>query len=338
MINLDNKKVIVGMSGGVDSSVCALLLKEAGYDVSGVALKLYQPEDDIIVAEKTCELLGINFSLIDARKLFEAEVLKNFKEEYSAGRTPNPCLRCNPLVKWKLLLDEADKIGAYYVATGHYACIKEIDGTYYVARATDLSKDQSYALCMLPEDALKRSILPLGAYSKLEIRVIASEHNLPSFEAPDSEDLCFAGSNYSEIFDADKEGNFVDTNGNILGRHKGISHYTVGQRRGLGIAAGDRTYVIKIDPLSNDVVLGELDDLNTSSLTCHNINVISDFPDGQPVFFKIRYNHKGECGNIYKTSDGGIRCEFDNPVRAVAPGQSAVFYSDDLIIAGGTID
>ncbi len=338
MINLDKKKVIVGMSGGVDSSVCALLLKEAGYNVTGVALRIYQPEADIIFAKETCEYLGIEFIEIDARELFEAEVLKNFKDEYSKGRTPNPCIRCNPFVKWRLLLDEADKLGAYHVATGHYACIKEKDGIFYVAKAADVSKDQSYALCMLPEDALCRSILPLGAYSKREIRNIASEYNLPSCEAPDSEDLCFANSDYTEIFDSDEEGNFVDTEGNILGKHKGISHYTVGQRRGLGIAAGDRTYVVKIDAYTHNVILGCLDELNTHSLTCHNVNVISDFSDGQSVIFKIRYNHKGECGKIYKISDGGIRCEFDNPVRAVAPGQSAVFYSDDCVIAAGIID
>jgi len=405
MIDYDHKKVILGLSGGVDSAVAAQLLIDAGYEVIGTCLKMCQPEAEIEDARAVAAALGISFHVIDMSEGFKRNVLDDFASEYANGRTPNPCLRCNRLVKWEGLLSLADELRAYYVATGHYARVIKHESSFSASNAsdsqvgitesqteinnlqacaldsqTDISdshieiinsqsdslesqsstldscsstfligkglsdKDQSYALYALTSSQLARTLLPLGDKSKEEIRELASNIKLPVANKKDSQDICFvpdgdyAGFLSKNYCVSDVPGNFVRTDGTVLGPHKGISHYTVGQRRGLGIAAEQSLYVISICRESGDVVLGFEDEVYRDSLVCNNLNIlVPDIPENFSVFCKIRYNHRGECGRITKLSENEIRCEFDHPVKGVAPGQAAVFYKDDCIIAGGTI-
>lgn len=354
--------VVVGMSGGVDSSVAAFLLKEQGYQVIGVTMQIWQNEDICTVsknggccgqsavedARRVADKLEIPYYVMNFREEFKENVIDYFVAEYLRGRTPNPCIACNRYVKWESLLRKSMEIGADYIATGHYARVEKLpNGRFAIANSVTAKKDQTYALYNLTQFQLAHTLMPVGDYHKEEIRKIAGEIGLVVADKPDSQEICFVPDNdYAAFIDREAqekvpgEGNFVDLNGNVLGRHKGITHYTVGQRRGLEIAAGHRVFVCEIRPENNEVVLGENEDVFTDKVLCDHINfmAIKDLEDEKRrVLAKIRYNHGGEYCVIRKTGDDRILCEFEKPVRAATPGQAVVFYEDGHVLGGGTI-
>ncbi|MBR1862098.1 MAG: tRNA 2-thiouridine(34) synthase MnmA [Lachnospiraceae bacterium] len=346
------------MSGGVDSSVAALLLKKQGYEVIGATYDFWHdddaPEDiyrnlsDASEAKAVADAIGIRHVAVNYTKQFRERVEKSFVSEYLNGRTPNPCVMCNPLVKWAALCETADEYGAKYVATGHYARIDRLpNGRYAIKNSVTAKKDQTYVLYGLSQVQLSRSLMPIGDYEKDEIRKIAAENALPVASKPDSQEICFVSDNdYAAYIDAHtdvtvKEGNFVDKNGNILGRNKGITHYTIGQRRGLEIAAGHRIFVTDIRPETGEVVLGENEELFTTEVLCSDLRFmsVSVLKEGEKlrVKAKIRYNHQGEYGEIEALPDNKVICRFEKPVRAATPGQSMVFYDGDYVLGGGII-
>ena len=347
------KKVVIGLSGGVDSSVAAYLLTKE-YEVHGVTLRmqgdcfaLKDIEDAAAVAKK----LGISHEVIDCSDSFQ-NIKDYFAKEYLCGKTPNPCIVCNPTIKWKALLEYADQIGAEYVATGHYAYVMKLANGRYSLKTADSSKDQTYALCMLSQEQLARTVMPLGKYTKEEVRNFAREIGLEVAEKPDSMEICFihddnyAGyiENYTGI--VKPEGKFVDTSGKVLGTHKGITHYTVGQRKGLGIAFGKPMFVKEIRSENDEVVLSDNDELFVVEAEADNLNYMGidnldegrGVPDIKSLFAKIRYSHKGEKCSIISADADRIRVRFENPVRAVTPGQALVLYDENgCVMAGGII-
>ena len=348
----------MGMSGGVDSSVAAYLLKKEGYEVIGATYDFWHDDDnpadiyknlsDASEALEVAKVLGIEHHAINYTRQFRKRVEEYFVSEYLKGRTPNPCVQCNPNVKWAAMIETANEFGAEYVATGHYARIDKLEnGRYAVKNSVTARKDQTYVLYGLTQEQLSRTLMPIGDYEKDEIRRIASDLKLPVASKPDSQEICFVDSNdYSEYIDShtDKkipEGDFVDSTGKVLGRHKGITHYTIGQRRGLEIAAGHRIFVTKIDPENNLVVLGENEELFTTEVTCDHVFFMSveNMKPGEkrPVVAKIRYNHAGERGVFEMKEDGKGVCRFEKPVRAATPGQSLVLYENDYVLGGGLI-
>lgn len=353
-------KVVVGMSGGVDSSVAAYLLKEQGYDVIGVTMQIWQDEEQAIQEEnggccglsavddarRVAESLNIPYYVMNFKESFKENVIDYFISEYLHGRTPNPCIACNRYVKWESLLQRSLAIGADYIATGHYARVEKLqNGRYTLRRSSALDKDQTYALYNLTQEQLKRTLMPVGVYSKDEIRAIAERIGLQVASKPDSQDICFVpdGDYASYIKKAIKEnipeGNFVTPEGKILGRHKGIVHYTVGQRKGLGLALGYPAFVLEIRPMTNEVVIGSHMESMSDFLRANHLNfmAVEDLTEPLHVFVKIRYNHKGVWGTIEKTGEDELLCTFDDPQRAVTPGQAVVFYKDDYVLGGGTI-
>lgn len=344
-------KVVVGMSGGVDSAVAAYLLKERGYDVIGVTLKSWEGEDnrccEIDEARNTAFKLSIPFYPWNTVLNFREKVVDPFITDYLNGRTPNPCVLCNRYIKWETLLHIAEIKEADYVATGHYARIDKINGRYAVGVAKDESKDQSYMLCNLTQDDLLRTIFPLSDLTKSEVRNIAAKIGLGVADKEDSQEICFvADGNYADFLKREKrdeisgEGNFVDTNGKILGKHKGIIHYTVGQRKGLGLALGFPAYVKKICADTNEIIVGNEKEIYNREIICEKINFMGIFPlkEGDKISakVKIRYHHNWENAEIEGLGDK-IKIVFENKVRAAAPGQSAVFYNDNGLILGGGI-
>lgn len=353
-------KVVVGMSGGVDSSVAAYLLKKQGYDVIGVTMQIWQDEEQAIQEENggCCGLsavedarrvaakLDIPYYVMNFKNEFKEQVIDYFVDEYLQGRTPNPCIACNRYVKWESLLNRCLSIGADYIATGHYARVVKLDnGRYTLQRSATLAKDQTYALYNLTQDQLSKTLMPVGEYSKEEVRAIAEEIGLLVANKPDSQDICFIPdgdyATYIEETAGKKvpEGNFVTTDGKVLGRHKGIIHYTVGQRKGLGLALGYPAFVLEIRPETNEVVIGTHAESMADSLEAVNLNFMSieNLTEPMHVFAKIRYNHKGVWATIEKIDEDRIRCVFDEPQRAVTPGQAVVFYDGDYVLGGGTI-
>lgn len=352
-------KVVVGMSGGVDSSVAAYLLKEQGYDVIGVTMQLWQEEDAtkedggscglsaVDDARKVAEALKIPYYVMNFQKEFKCKVMDYFVDEYLQGRTPNPCIMCNRHVKWEALLNRARELGADYIATGHYARIDRLpNGRFAIRNSVTASKDQTYALYKLTQFQLSHTLMPAGDYTKDEIRDIAKGLGLPVAHKPDSQEICFVpDQDYAAFIDREAPGrvpgpgNFVTAEGKVLGTHKGITHYTIGQRRGLEIAAGHRIFVTQIRPETNEVVLGENEDTFTDVVECDQVNfmAIEDLTESRRVLAKIRYNHKGEYCTIEKKPDGRVLCTFERPVRASTPGQAVVFYEGEHVLGGGTI-
>ncbi|UCE59115.1 MAG: tRNA 2-thiouridine(34) synthase MnmA [Phycisphaerales bacterium] len=372
-------KVVVAMSGGVDSSVTACLLVEQGYDVMGLFMRVgaeaAEPTPEAACATASSHqgccsaadagdarlvagILGIPFYSLN----FEAEfdrLIEDFADEYVRGRTPNPCIVCNDRLKFRKLLDYADAVGAGYVATGHYARIGPPDGPLdggdprglepaarnFLMRGRDPEKDQSYVLFGLEPKVLDRVLFPIGGYNKTEVRELADRFDLPNRDKPDSQEICFAPDrDYARVVkqrrpDAFVEGDVVNTAGDVVGRHKGIGHYTIGQRRGLGIAAGRPIYVTQLDVPSNTVTVGDGDDLLRSALVADKVRYLVAAPsDPFHADVKIRYLHKAAPATVYPLGGDQVRVVFDNPQRAITPGQAVVFYNNDVVIGGGWID
>ena len=355
-------KVLVGMSGGVDSSVCAYLLKEQGYDVVGVTMRLWDDDEKVCTraghvgccgksatedAKRVCAKLGIPFSVLHLEDYFREKVVDYFCDEYIHGRTPNPCIACNTYLKWGAMLDAAKRMGAEFIATGHYATIiKNAGGRYTVKVSKDARKDQSYVLYNLSQEQLTATLMPLGEYDKPAVREIAKSIGLEVAEKKDSQDICFVpDGDYGAFLERERgknnlpgEGDFVLSDGRIAGRHKGITHYTIGQRKGLGIALGERVFVNRIDAKSNRVVLGTDEECHAKSLIAGEINHMAaeHFDEDDTYVAKIRYSDPGSyCRVTYLQED--IRLDFENPVRAVTPGQAVVLYKDGAIAGGGII-
>lgn len=357
-----NNKVMVGMSGGVDSSVAAMLLREQGYEVMGVTLKLFSDED-IVAAEKEgktcCALndvmdaravaykLGFEHVVFNFRDCFREKVMQQFADCYLCGRTPNPCIECNRHVKFDKMLRRALELGYDYIATGHYA-VREYDentGRYLLKRPKDRSKDQTYVLYALTQEQLSHTLFPLGNLEKQEVRAAAERAGLVNSSKPDSQDICFVPDGdyvffIKKLTGADvPEGSFTDIEGNILGTHKGIINYTVGQRKGLGISLGKPAYVVRKDIESNTVVLGDESDLYTSVLTAEDVNLISVESLEAPmrITAKTRYSQHEQPAVLSYLRDGIYQVVFDEPQRAVTSGQAVVFYDGDIVVGGGTI-
>lgn len=346
------KKVVVGMSGGVDSAIAAYLLKKQGYEVIGVTLRSWENEGnrccEIDEARRIAFKLSFPFYPWNVVPLFREKVIEPFISDYIHGRTPNPCVLCNRYVKWDKLLYIANVTGADFVATGHYAAIRKMGERFSVGIAKDKSKDQSYMLYQLTQEELSRTIFPLSELTKPEVRNIAREIGLSVAEKSDSQEICFvADGNYADFLERESsgvvpgEGNFLDVAGNIIGRHKGIINYTVGQRKGLGLACGVPVYVKKICPEKNEIIVGREDELYSGEMTVTDVNYMGIAPlkkdDTIRAKVKVRYHHNGEMARISCLGDS-LKIVFDNSVRAVTPGQSAVFYSEDgTILGGGTI-
>jgi len=346
------KTMLVGLSGGVDSAVAALLLKEQGAHVIGVTLQMMKNHDPAAIedARRVAAALGIRHEVLDMQERFRREVQDMFAAEYRNGRTPNPCVCCNRMVKWAGLLDAADEFAAEGVATGHYARIlRDENGGRFTIAESPGGKDQSYALCALTQAQLARTHTPLWAMTKEEVRGIAAAHHLPVAAKPDSQEICFVPDDDHAAFIgrhtglADVPGDFLDASGQIIGRHKGLAHYTIGQRKGLG-AFGRPVFVTALRPAENAVILGDPADLLRTKLTANAVNFMALAPDDSALLSesglcaegKIRYNQKPAPCRIW-LRDGALQCEFDTPQRAITPGQAAVFYREGKLLCAGTI-
>ncbi|MGE5618191.1 MAG: tRNA 2-thiouridine(34) synthase MnmA [Sphingomonadaceae bacterium] len=354
--------VVVAMSGGVDSSVAAALLNQQGYDVVGVTLNVW-PEKSLVEADtrhnaccsldsvedarRVADLLGIPHYTLNFRDVFDRTVIEDFAREYLRGRTPNPCVRCNRFVKFDALLAKSRALGAEYLATGHYARVARSDeGRYVLRRAVDASKDQSYALYSLTQEQLAHTLFPLGEMEKTETRRIAARLGLITARKPDSQEICFVPDNdyarflRQRIPSAARPGPILDQRGEVLGTHPGIAFFTVGQRKGLGLASSTPLYVLEIIPERNAVVVGERDALYSAGLIAGDVNWVSMEEPSGPVRVdaRIRYRAPEVPAMARVQGDGSLLVEFDEPQRAVSPGQAVVLYQGDRVVAGGTIE
>lgn len=342
------KKVLVALSGGVDSAVAAYLLIKAGYEVTGIMLRLYDKpgSTDAQDARSLCEKLGIDFVYPDYRAQFKNEVIDRFAKAYIAGETPNPCVDCNRYVKIPFVFDYAVKNGFDYIATGHYAQVEFDNETkrYCLLKGVDTTKDQSYVLYNLSQKVLSKLILPVGKLSKSEVRDIATQQDFLNANKRDSQDICFVEGNYYDYLKEScgvvfAEGDFIDAQGNILGKHKGAICYTRGQRKGLGLSLPAPMYVISKDMQKNTVTLGFNEDLFSTEVFAEDVNFVSveEIKGELPVFARVRYNQSEQKGNAFMSEDGRLCVRFDTPQRAVTKGQSLVLYSADKLLAGGKI-
>ena len=356
-------RVLVAMSGGLDSSVVAMMLHDQGYEVIGVTMKTWDYAtsggtkkttgccslDDINDARQMAVEKGFPHYIIDIREEFGPHIIENFVEEYLAGRTPNPCVLCNTHIKWEALLKRADQLGCEFIATGHYANVRHENGRYVVSKGLDRSKDQSYVLWGLSQQSLARTLFPLGKYRKTEIRQMALDSGFEAIaKKSESYEICFIPDNDYRGFIKRKMpeleaqldgGRFIDLEGREIGRHHGYPFYTIGQRKGLGIAVGEPMFVTRIEPETNTVVLGREADLRASAMSVRNINwgKYAELPGEMEATTKIRYTHDGAPSLISQHGDK-VKVHFFDPVSAIAPGQSAVFYEGDDVIGGGFIE
>lgn len=338
-------KVAVALSGGVDSSVAALLLKEAAYEVIGIHMRLWDSpgfDDQAHRAENICRILDIPYHQLDLQREFESHVVDYFCQEYQRGRTPNPCVVCNHYVKFGLLLDEALSLGADCLATGHYAKVEHSRDGHRLLKAVDASRDQSYFLYTLTQEKLGRVLFPLGEHSRDEAKQMAKQAGLPT-ATKSSQNICFISQkNYGAFLSqrfSTLPGDVVDTGGRKLGQHRGIAFYTIGQRHGLGLASSQPLYVIRIEPESNRIVLGPEGELYSRKLTAHKVNWISGNAPQEPITVKakIRYKSKEADATLSFTNDS-VGVHFTQPQKAIAPGQAVVFYNGDEVLGGGIID
>jgi len=350
------KRIAIALSGGVDSSTAALLLKEAGYEVIGMTMLLWSEQQtslgkqhhpcpstsNVRDAEQVCRALGIPFHAINLEKEFKQYVIDYFCQEYAKGRTPNPCIACNRHIKFGFLLDRALSLDADYLATGHYARNEYYNDTYHLLKGIDPDKDQSYMLYTLGQEKLSRILFPLGNYLKPNVREIAHQKGLPTAGKPSSQDICFITSDYGAFLGqhfTPTPGEIVNSRGEVMGRHKGTAFYTVGQRRGLGLATAEPLYVTKIDFDKNRLIVGYKEELYTSGLTASEMNWVSGKTPSEPITasVKIRYRSPEVIATIYPNSDS-VEVKLYKPQPAVTPGQAVVLYQDNEVLGGGTIE
>ncbi|HHW45471.1 MAG TPA: tRNA 2-thiouridine(34) synthase MnmA [Clostridiales bacterium] len=354
------KKVLMAMSGGVDSSVAAAELLKQGFEVTGVTLKLHDGEisdemtrtccslADVTDARSVCDKLGIRHYVFNFKQRFADTVIQRFIDQYRCGGTPNPCIDCNRFIKFDELLKRAQLLGHDYVATGHY-CIREYDkasNRYLLKKAVDRNKDQTYVLYSLTQQQLEHILFPLGGLLKEQVREIAAEMGFINSNKPDSQDICFVtNGKYADFIEEHtgqkaQKGDFVDTKGRKIGEHKGYIRYTIGQRKGLGVAFGKPMFVVDIIPETNTVVLGEEADLYSSRLIAEDVNFIPFDKLTSPlkVTAKVRYSQREEAATIHPMEDGKVLAEFERPLRAITPGQAVVFYDGEYVVGGGTIE
>ncbi len=357
-------KVLVAMSGGIDSSVCAMLLHEEGYEVIGVTMKTWDYAssggnnkkttgccslDDINDARILAVNYGFHHMIIDIREEFGDYIIDNFVSEYTEGRTPNPCVLCNTHIKWDALLRRADQLGCEFIATGHYANVREENGRYVISKGRDENKDQSYVLWGLSQKALARTKFPLGKFTKPEIRKMALDRGHEELaKKSESYEICFVPDNDYRGFlkrkvpgleEQVKGGDLIDMQGNVLGKHEGYPFYTIGQRKGLGIATGEPMYVIRINPEDNTVVLGQKEDLKRKTMRVRRPNFIKydSLPTEEEILTKVRYKDPGMMSRAVVNEVGEIEVDFYEDVKGIAPGQSAVFYEGKDLLGGGFI-
>ncbi len=341
---MDKNKVVVGLSGGVDSAVAAMLLKRKGFEVIGLTMLPFKDADFAQDATDIARKLNIEHYVVDMSESFKECIIGDFVDEYRHGHTPNPCLLCNPLIKWASMIKCADEKGAFYVATGHYANIACIDGRFTIRNSKSATKDQTYALCNLTQEQLSRTLTPLADYEKEDVRKLAEAEGLKVAHKKDSQDICFIPDGDTQAFlkkyiTDSKPGNFIDKAGNVYGPHKGVFNYTIGQRKGLNVAVGHPVFVTGLNTQTGNVTLGESEELFTREFCCDRVNYMGGTADSFPIelMCKIRYAHKGSKCRVSIGDNGLLQCVFEEPVRAITKGQTACFYKDDFVFMGARI-